>query len=369
MPGKYRIAWLPGDGIGVEVCQAARRVLDAVEFPAEYLHGDIGWEFWCKEGDALPARTIELLNSTDCAFFGAITSKPSGEAARELAPELQGRGLVYRSPIVRMRQQLDLYICQRPCKALPGNPLNYREDIDIVVFRENTEGMYIGVEFGKVPPSFYAEPAMKRIPSEAAVSIRSITRASSERIVRAAFEFARRTGRKKVTAVHKANVLRATCGLFLEAAKGVAAQYPDIEFDTANVDAICMWLLKNPGNYSVIATTNLFGDILSDLCAQLVGGMGFGYSGNIGDRYAVFEPTHGSAPKYAGMNKVNPLATILAAKMMLEWLGETDRAARIENAVAAVVAQGAVRTYDMGGSATTSDMADAVVDVLKPAGM
>ncbi len=168
--------------------------------------------------------------------------------------------------------------------------------------------------------------------------------------------------------MHKANVLRATCGLFLEAAKEVAAQYPDIGFDTANVDAICMWLLKNPGNYSVIATTNLFGDILSDLCAQLVGGMGFGYSGNIGDRYAVFEPTHGSAPKYAGMNKVNPLATILAAKMMLEWLGETDRAARIENAVAAVVAQGAVRTYDMGGSATTSDMADAVVDVLKPAG-
>ena len=367
MPGKYRIAWLPGDGIGVEVCQAARRVLDAVEFPAEYLHGDIGWEFWCKEGDALPARTIELLNSTDCAFFGAITSKPAGEAARELAPGLQGRGLAYRSPIVRMRQQLDLYICQRPCKALPGNPLNYRDDIDIVVFRENTEGMYIGVEFGQVPSSFYAEPAMKRIPNDAAVSIRSVTRSSSERIVRAAFEFARRTGRKKVTAVHKANVLRATCDLFLEAAKDVAAQYPAIEFDTANVDAICMWLLKNPGNYSVIATTNLFGDILSDLCAQLVGGMGFGYSGNIGDRYAVFEPTHGSAPKYAGGNKVNPLATILAAKMMLEWLGETDRAARIKKAVAAVVAQGAVRTYDMGGSATTSDMADAVVKALRRA--
>jgi 3-isopropylmalate dehydrogenase len=176
-----------------------------------------------------------------------------------------------------------------------------------------------------------------------------------------------RTHRRKVTAVHKANVLRATCGLFLQAAREVAAQYPQIEFDTANVDAMCMWLLKNPRNYDVIVTTNLFGDILSDLCAQLVGGMGFGYSGNIGDRYAVFEPTHGSAPKYAGQNKVNPLATILAAKMMLEWLGEKERAAEIEQAVAEVVARGAVRTYDMGGSASTTDMAQAVVRALRPA--
>jgi 3-isopropylmalate dehydrogenase len=356
---------LPGDGIGVEVCDAARAVLDAAGFDAEYLPGDIGWEFWRTEGEALPERTLDLMKTTDCAFFGAITSKPAGEAARELAPELQGQGLTYRSPIVRMRQQLDLYICQRPCQAFPGNPLNYREDIDIVVFRENTEGMYIGVEFTKAPESFYAEKAMERIPRDAAISIRSVTRRGSERIVRAAFEFARRTGRRKVTAVHKANVLRATCGVFLEAAKEVAASYPDIEFDTANVDAICMWLLKNPGNYSVIATTNLFGDILSDLCAQLVGGMGFAYSGNIGGSYAVFEPTHGSAPKYAGKNKVNPLATILAAKMMLEWLGETGRAERIERAVAEVVARGDVRTYDLGGAATTAEMARAVSEALR----
>ncbi|MBI4874405.1 MAG: isocitrate/isopropylmalate dehydrogenase family protein [Acidobacteria bacterium] len=364
MPHNYRIAWLPGDGIGVEVCDAARAVLDAAGFQAEYLHGDIGWEFWRREGDALPVRTLELLKSTDCAFFGAITSKPAAEATRELAPELQGCGLSYRSPIVRMRQQLDLYICQRPCKAFPGNPLNYRDGIDIVVFRENTEGMYIGVEFNPAPESFYAEKAMARVPREAAISIRSITRAGSERIVRAAFEFARRNGRRKVTAVHKANVLRATCGVFLEAAQTVAAEYPEIQFDTANVDAICMWLLKNPNNYSVIATTNLFGDILSDLCAQLVGGMGFGYSGNLGDSYAVFEPTHGSAPKYAGQNKVNPLATILAAKMMLEYLGEPALAARIERAVAAVVADGAVRTYDLGGAATTTEIAQAVCERL-----
>ncbi len=361
---EYRIAWLPGDGIGKEVCDAARLVLDATGFKAEYIHGDIGWEFWRQEGEALPKRTVDLLRSTDCAFFGAITSKPAGDAARELAPELQGRGLSYRSPIVRMRQLLDLYICLRPCKAFPGNPLNYREGVDLVVFRENTEGMYIGVEFPKAPESFYAEKAMERIPRDAAVSVRSITREGSRRIVRAAFEYAAKNGRRKVTAVHKANVLRATCGLFLEAAQEVAAGYPQIAFDTANVDAMCMWLLKNPGNYDVVVTTNLFGDILSDLCAQLVGGMGFGYSGNIGDRYAVFEPTHGSAPKYAGLNKVNPLATILAAKMMLEWLGERLKAAAIEGAVGRVVCRGDTRTYDMEGTATTADMAQAVARAL-----
>ncbi len=361
----YRIAWLPGDGIGREVCAAARLVLDAVGFSADYRHGDIGWEFWVAEGDALPARTLELLRSTDCAFFGAITSKPVSEARRELAPELQGRGLVYRSPIVRMRQLLDLYVCLRPCRAFPGNSLNYREDIDLVVFRENTEGMYIGVEFPKVPERFLEEPGMSCIPPDAAISIRSVTREGSRRIVKSAFEFAARNGRRKVTAVHKANVLRATCGVFLEAAREVAAEYPGIAFDNANIDAICMWLLKNPANYDVIVTTNLFGDILSDLCAQLVGGMGFGYSGNIGDQYALFEPTHGSAPKYAGMNKVNPLATILAAKMMLGWLGENEKATAIEQAVTEIVARGEVRTYDMGGSASTEEMAAAVAGILR----
>jgi 3-isopropylmalate dehydrogenase len=360
----YKIAWLPGDGIGVECCEAARLVLDACRFPAEYLHGDIGWEFWRKEGDALPERTMKLLGATDCAFFGAITSKPASEAPRELAPDLQGKGLVYRSPIVRMRQTLDLYTCLRPCRAFPGNPLNYREHIDITVFRENTEGMYIGVEFPQVPECFWAEKGMARIPRDAAISIRSVTRASSLRIVEAAFEYAVKHKRRKVTAVHKANVLRATCGVFLEAAKEVAARYPQIEFDTANVDAICMWLLKNPANYDVIVTTNLFGDILSDLCAQFVGGMGFAYSGNIGAQYAVFEPTHGSAPKYAGQYKVNPLATILAAMMMADWLGESAIARRIEAAVAAVVREGRVRTYDLGGRATTLEMAQAVAAAL-----
>jgi 3-isopropylmalate dehydrogenase len=356
---------LPGDGIGPEVCDAARLVLDAAGFEADYLRGDIGWDFWRAEGDALPPRTLDLLRHTDCAFFGAITSKPAAEAVRELAPELQTRGFAYRSPIVRMRQLLDLYICLRPCRTFRGNPLNYRENIDLVIFRENTEGMYIGVEFPTIPEPLLAIPAMQRIPPDAAISIRSITRRASRRIVEAAFQYAVKNGRRKVTAVHKANVLRATCGVFLEVARDVAANYPQVEFDTANVDAMCMWLLKNPLNYDVIVTTNLFGDILSDLCSQLAGGMGFGYSGNIGEQYAVFEPTHGSAPKYAGQNKVNPLAAILAAKMMVEWLGEREIARNIEKAVADVVERGAVRTYDLGGSASTMDVAQSVAESLR----
>jgi len=362
---QHRIAWLPGDGIGPEVCAATRLVLDAAGFDATYLHGDIGWQFWCEEGDALPQRTLDLLAKTDCAFFGAITSKPSGDAVRELAPELRDRGFTYRSPIVRMRQLLDLYVCLRPCRAFRGNPLNYREGIDLVVFRENTEGMYIGVEFPKVPETCRQVPSIGALPADAAISIRSITPRSSRRIVEAAFQYAVKHGRRKVTAVHKANVLRATCGVFLEAAREVAARYPQIQFDTANVDAMCMWLIKNPRDYDVIVTTNLFGDILSDLCAQLIGGMGFAYSGNIGQTYAVFEPTHGSAPKYAGQNKVNPLASILAAKMMVDWVGEAEIAARIEAAVEAVIERGEARTYDMGGKTGTMEMAQAVAEALR----
>lgn len=366
---KYKIAWLPGDGIGIEVLEATKIVLDALGFDAEYEHGDIGWEFWCREGDALPARTVELLGRVDAAMFGAITSKPVKDAEAELAPELRGKGLKYRSPIVRMRQSFDLYNCLRPCKAYPGNPLNHREGIDLVVFRENTEDLYSGVEFSPVPvelattlsalaPAF--KPFAGLAPEEYAISCKVNTRKGSERIVRAAFEFARAHGRKKVTIVHKANVVRAADGLFFEEAKKVAAQFPDIACDDANIDAICMWLLKNPFNYDVLVAPNLYGDIISDLCAQMVGGLGFGCSGNIGDKLAVFEPTHGSAPKYAGQYKVNPIATILAAKMMLDWLGEKELGMRLESAVAAVIADGKVRTYDMGGGARTLEMGEAV---------
>ncbi len=361
---KYKIAWLPGDGIGVDVTDAAKIVLDRLGLDAEYIHGDIGWEFWCQEGDPLPQRTLDMMAKTDCAFFGAITSKGKDVADSELAPELQGKGYSYRSPIVRMRQLLDLYICLRPCKAYPGNPLNYREGIDLVVFRENTQGMYIGVEYPQVPEAFYAVKGTEKLPRDAAISFRAITPGSSERIVRAAFEYAREHGRRRVTAVHKANVLRQTDAVFMAAARKVAADYPEIAFDNANIDAMGMWLLKNPLSYDVIVTTNLFGDIISDLCAQMVGGLGFGCSGNIGKDYAVFEPTHGSAPKYAGQHRVNPIATVLAAKMMLDWLGEAGKAAQLEAAVAATIADGVVRTYDMGGESSTLDMAHAIADRL-----
>ena len=365
----YRIAWLPGDGIGNDVMVATRIVLDRIGLDAEYLHGDIGWEFWRSEGDAFPGRTIELLKNVDAAMFGAISSKPVKAAEADLAPELKGKGLVYRSPIVRMRQTFDLYNCLRPCKGYPGNPLNYRENIDLVVFRENTEDLYAGVEFHPVPAELAATLAKLSRPfgafgavplEELAVSCKINTRKGSERIVRAAFDFARAAGRKKVTVVHKANVVRATDGLFLEEARRVASGYPGIQFDEANVDAICMWLLKNPFNYDILVAPNLYGDIISDLCAQMVGGLGFGCSGNIGERLAVFEPTHGSAPKYAAQNKVNPIATILAAKMMLDWLGEKEKGMRLEQAVADVIREGKVRTYDMGGNATTTAMAEAV---------
>jgi isocitrate/isopropylmalate dehydrogenase len=373
MMSKYKIAWLPGDGVGIEVLEATKICLDTLKFDAVYTHGDIGWEFWCKEGESFPERTIELLKQSDAALFGAITSKPIKEAEHELVPELQGKGLVYRSPIVRMRQMFDLYTCLRPCKAYPGNPINYKEGIDLVVFRENTEDLYSGVEFATVPEELSAllsklsKPFahFAKMPNDAyAITCKINSKIGCERIIRAAFEYAKKYGYPKVTVIHKANVVRATEGLFLETGKRVAKEYPGIQMDDANIDAICMWLLKNPKSYGVLVATNMFGDIVSDLAAQMVGGLGFGCSGNIGDKLAVFEPTHGSAPKYAGQYKVNPIATILAAKMMLDWLGETDKAARLEKAVAAVIAEGKVRTYDMTGSATTLEMGKTIAQKL-----
>ncbi len=367
----YKIGWMPGDGVGIEVLEATRIVLDKLPFDAEYVHGDIGWEFWCKEGDAFPQRTIDMLENVDSAMFGAITSKPAKIAEKELIPELQGKGLIYRSPIVRMRQRFDLYNCLRPCKAYPGNPLNFKEGIDIVVFRENTEGMYCGVEFSPVPDELKAVLTKLSKPfapfshlngHDFAISCKINSRKSSERIIRAGFEFARQHKRKKVTIVHKANVVRATDGLFLDIAKEVAKEYPEIIFDEANIDAMTMWLIKNPFNYDVLIAPNLFGDIISDLCAQLVGGLGFGCSGNIGDKLGVFEPSHGSAPKYAGQYKVNPIATILSAKLMLDKLGEVELAKVVEKATAAVIKEGKVRTYDMGGSNTTIEMGKAIAD-------
>ena len=369
----YKIAWMPGDGIGKDVMDAARVVLDALKLDAQYTPADIGWEFWRNEGEALPQRTLDILKASHCALFGAITSKPKEEADAELAPNLRGKGLTYRSPIVRLRQMFDLYVNLRPCKAYRGNPLNYRDDINLVVFRENTEGLYAGVEFHPVPDnvrraleeSSSAMRAFKEIAAgDIALTARIITRRGAERIVRRAFEYAQKYSYPTVTLVEKPNVLRETSGLMTRVARQVARDFPKIELWEANIDAMMMWLLKNPQQYGVLVTSNLFGDVVSDLCAQLVGGLGFAASGNIGDQFAVFEPTHGSAPKYAGQNKVNPIATFLAAKLMLDWLGEKEKATRLENAVAAVIAEGRTRTYDMGGKSTTMEMAEAVAGKL-----
>lgn len=370
---KYKIAWLPGDGVGNDVMEAARIVLDALKLDADYLPGDIGWEFWKQEGDPLPARTIELLKSTHACLFGAITSKPKEEAQKELVPELQDQGLVYASPIVRLRQEFNLHTNLRPCKAYAGNPLNYRDEIDLVVFRENTEDLYSGVEFHPLPEEVMQvlqkhNPKMQRFADtsleDIAVTLRINTRKASQNIVRQAFDYANKHGYKTVTVVEKPNVLRETSGLILREARKIAQEYPGIDLWETNIDAMCMWLIKNPQDYGVLVASNMFGDIISDLCAQLVGGLGFAASGNIGDRYAVFEPTHGSAPKYAGQYKVNPMAMLLTTKLMLDWLGETDMAQRLENAIATVIREGKVKTYDMGGSSTTLEVAEEVAQQL-----
>jgi len=345
---KYKIAWLPGDGVGKDVTDAVRIVLEELSFDAEYVEAEVGWECWEKYRDPLPPQTIEVLKETDCCMFGAITSKPNVPG--------------YRSPIVRMRQLFQLYANMRPIKAFRGNPLNYRDDIDMVIFRENTEGLYLGIEYTPIPEEMRGLPGMEKIKDfeETSVSLRVFTRTGCRRLIRKAFEYAREHGRKKVTIVHKANVIRHTDGMFLEVADEVHRDFPEIEMDTANVDAVAMWLIKNPDQFDVIAVSNMFGDIISDEAAQLVGGLGFASSANLGDDYAVFEPTHGSAPKYAGQYKVNPCAAILACRLMLEWLGERDMAAAVEHGVAQVVSEGTVKTYDMGGSSSTLDVARAI---------
>jgi isocitrate dehydrogenase (NAD+) len=389
---KYTVVTMPGDGIGNQVLPESLRVLRAVGFDAEYVHADIGWDCWRREGNALPDRTIDLLAKHKLGLFGAITSKPNKAAQAELDPKLRDKGYVYYSPIVTMRQKFNLDICMRPCVGFSGNPLNYirkRTDggfdepqINTTVFRQNTEGMYAGIEWTNPPEvvrtALNSHPKFKafaNVPGpDIAVSVRVITRPAACRIITAAFEYAKKKKYKAVTICEKPNVVRETSGMMEETAKEIQKNYPSIQLWSTNIDAQLMWLNKNPEDYNVIVASNLFGDILSDAFAGLVGGLGFAASGNIGDTVAVFEPTHGSAPKYAELNPsiVNPIAMILSAAMMAEHVGETEKADRIRNAVAAVVKKGKVRTYDMmrisggansigQGAASTVQMTDAIL--------
>ena len=391
----YTVVTMPGDGIGEVVLPEAVRVLHEVGFDADYVHADIGWQFWVTEGNPLPDRTIDLLRRHKLGLFGAITSKPKKEATQELSPALRGKGYEYFSPIVGMRQIFNLDVCIRPCRSFQGNPLNFvrqrpgggveEPPVDAVIFRQNTEGLYCGIEWTNPPQvvrnALGMHPKYKPfadVPGEdMAISVRMFTRNACRRIVRAAFAYAQKHGYKSVTVCEKPNVLRETSGMMEDVAREVHKDFPDVQLWSTNIDAQMMWLTKNPEDYGVLVAGNLFGDIISDAFAGLVGGLGFACSGNIGDEVAVFEPTHRSAPKYAELDPpiVNPIAMILSAAMLLDHVGEGEKAARVRNAVGTVVRDGEVRTYDMQrlaggpdvsrrGAATTAQMTDAILAAL-----
>ncbi len=329
-----RVTLIPGDGVGPEIVEACRRVIEAAGVSIDWDVQEAGAGVMEKYGTPLPTHVLDSIRANGVALKGPITT-PVGSG--------------FRSINVALRQELDLYVNLRPARSMEGVRSPYR-DIDLVVVRENTEDLYAGIE--------------RKVDEDTAESVKLITRRASERICRFAFEYARREGRRKVTAVHKANILKFTDGLFLETARAVAAEYPDIEFEDRIVDNMAMQLVQKPHIYDVLVMPNLYGDIISDLCAGLVGGLGVAPSANIGDEIQVFEPVHGSAPKYTGMNKVNPTAQILSGVLMLRHIGEAEAAERIYRAVAEVIREGKRVTYDLGGDAGTSEMADAIIERL-----
>jgi len=393
------IVSMPGDGIGRVVLDETKRILSAAGFHANYIEADIGWKFWCKEGNPLPERTIKLLEEHKIGLFGAITSKPKDDAFNELSPELREKGFVYSSPIVGLRQHFNLDICIRPCKTYQGNPLNFirrstngsfeEPMVDVAIFRQNTEGLYGGVEWSNPDNTVYAaltsHPKFVKnfgaVPrEELSISTRIFTKNGTTRILKAAFDYARKYKYKSVTVCEKPNVIRETSGMMFKLAQEIQKNdYPEIELWNTNIDAQMMWLTKNPENYGVIVAGNMFGDIVSDAFAGLIGGLGFACSAQMSDEgVAVFEPTHGSAPKYADyeVSIVNPIAMVESACMMLDYIGEKENAGKIRKGVAEVIQEGKVQTYDMmkmagkpeviqNGAASTIEMANAIIEKLK----
>ncbi|MCX6010776.1 MAG: isocitrate/isopropylmalate dehydrogenase family protein [Chloroflexi bacterium] len=357
----HNVTLIPGDGIGPEVSEATIRVLEA---SGARLHWEIayaGAEALEKFGAVLPEATLASIRKNRVAIKGPVTT-PIGAG--------------FRSVNVALRKKLDLYACLRPCKIYPGAPTVFK-NVDIVVVRENTEDLYTGIEFEENKPEtarlrqLVAEATGSEVREDSGVSLKVISETASRRIVKFAFEYARANKRKRVTAAHKANIMKFSDGLFLAAAREVAPEYPDIEFEDRIVDNLCMQLVKKPQQFDVLVLPNLYGDLISDLCAGLVGGLGLAPGANLGDDMAIFEATHGSAPKYKGLNKVNPMSMMLSGVMMLRHLDEKEAADRLENAIAAVIAEGKDVTYDMkpngAESVGTSQVADAVIEKMRKA--
>jgi len=333
----HKVTLIMGDGTGPEIAEAAREAIDAAGAKIKWDRQEAGIEVFESTGEAMPKKVIDSIKKNKVALKAPITT-PVGEG--------------FRSVNVALRQELDLYSCLRPCKLYEGVKSNFR-NVDLVIVRENIEDLYSGIEFkqfGKDTEElieFIRQRNGKRILPDSAISIKPISSTNSERIVRFAFDYAKNHGRKKVTAVHKANIMKFSDGLFLETARKVSQNYPEIQFEDVIVDNMCMQLVQKPELYDVLVLPNLYGDILSDLAAGLIGGLGVAPGGNIGREYAVFEATHGSAPKYRGMNKVNPTALILSGVMMLHHLGETEAASKLESATAQVIKEGKNVTYDL----------------------
>ena len=357
----YRITLIPGDGIGPEIAETAQACIEATGIPIEWDIQDAGIDTMEKEGTPLPERVLESIRKNKVAIKSPITT-PVGTG--------------FRSVNVALRKELDLYACLRPCKSYVGVRSRY-QNIDLVIVRENTEDLYAGIEFQKGTPEALEliqnieKLSKKKIRPDSGVSIKPISVFGTERVVRFAFEYARKYKRRKVTAVHKANIMKFSDGLFLEVAREVAKKYPDIEFEDRIVDNMCMQLVQFPENYDVLVLPNLYGDILSDLCAGLIGGLGIAPGANIGEHYSLFEATHGSAPKYKGLNKVNPTAVILSGVLMLQHLGENEAADRLEKAVADVIREGKEVTYDMKprkddpSAVGTREMGQAIIKKMK----
>jgi isocitrate dehydrogenase (NAD+) len=350
----HKVTLIPGDGTGPELVEATRRVIDATGVGIEWEVRHAGVDVMEEAGTPLPPETLDSIRRNTVALKGPITT-PIGTG--------------FRSVNVALRQELGLYSCLRPCKWYPGVRSRY-QNVDLVLVRENTEDLYAGVEFDVDSPEAdqIRQHNTKKIAPHSAISIKPISEAASKRIAKFAFDYALENGRNKVTAIAKANIMKFTDGLFYRAAREVAKDYEArVEYDEVLVDAVCMQLVQKPENYDVLVTENLYGDIISDLCAGLVGGLGVAPGANIGDGVAVFEPTHGSAPKYKGQNKVNPTAEILSAMLMLRHLGEDEAAQKVEDAVAAVIAEGKSVTYDIKADRNdptavgTAEYADAVI--------